>query len=78
MLTDQERAIIYAFTSAYAPSALSMFLKIPYLDAKRIYVDQETGHRFTGEELCYAGLALRFPQGDFPALKIVLQPEPAT
>ncbi len=77
MMTDQQRdqAIIYAFTTAYDAANLSMLLKIPYLDSERVYVDQDTGCRFTGEELCCAGLAFRFPQGDFPAVKFVLQAE---
>lgn len=78
MLTDHERkqAIICAFAAAYDTACLSAFLKIPYLNPKRIYVDQETGRRFTGEELRYAGLAIRFSQGDFPAVKIALQADP--
>ena len=77
MLTslERERAVIYAFTAAYDTACLSVLLKIPYLDPKRTYVEQETGRRYTGEELHYAGLALRFSRGDFPALKIVLQAE---
>lgn len=64
------------FAAAYDTACLSVLLKTPYLDPKRTHVNQETGRRFTGEELRYAGLALRFPQGDFPVLKIVLQAEP--
>lgn len=77
MLTDRQReqAIIYAFTAAYDVANLSILLKIPYLDSGRVYVNQSTGSCFTGEELCCAGLAFRFPQGDFPAVKFVLQAE---
>lgn len=77
MLTDwnREKAILYAFAASYDVSSLSAVLKIPYLDQKKLYVERNTGRRFSGEELRYAGLAVRFPQGDFPAIKIVLQAE---
>ena len=77
MLTDRKRkqTVIYAFVSTYNTAGLCMLLKIPYLNPKRIYVDVETGQRFSGEELRYAGLALRFPQGDFPVVEITLRAE---
>ena len=78
MLTDQkrEKAILYAFAASYNVSCLSMVLKIPYLDQKKLYTEQNTGRQFSGEELRCAGLAVQFSQGDFPAVKIVLQAEP--
>lgn len=78
MLTDQrrEKAILYAFAASYNVSCLSMVLKIPYLDQKKLYTEQNTGRQFSGEELRCAGLAVQFSQGDFPAVKIVLQTEP--
>ena len=78
MLTDQERsrAIVYAFAAAYDTASLFALLKIPYLDMRRIYQEQSTGRRFTGKELCSAGFAFRFPQGDFLAVKFVLKSEP--
>lgn len=50
-------------------------LKIPYLDADKIYMEENSGRRFTGEELIHAGLSIKPVSGDFPVVELNLTAE---
>lgn len=69
---EKTHAVIYYFIREHDVSALSYFLKIPYVDAQKDYVEKDTGRCFTGEELIYAGMAVHPLQGDFPVIRIEL------
>lgn len=69
---EKTHAVIYYFLRENDVSALSYFLKIPYVDAQKDYVEKDTGRCFTGEELIYAGIAVHPVQGDFPVIRLEL------
>ncbi len=77
MIMDQnkEQAVIYYFIREYDTAALSYLLKIPYLDADKIYMEENSGRRFTGEELIHAGLSIKPVSGDFPVVELNLTAE---
>ena len=74
MFTDQQKsqAVIYYFIREYNPAILSYLLKIPYLDAGKIYIEKNSGRRFTGNELIHAGLTIKPVPGDYPAIELEL------
>lgn len=69
---EKTRVIIYYFIREYTVSALSYYLKIPYLDPQKNYEEKNTGRCFTGEELQYAGIAVPPTNGDFPVIRLEL------
>lgn len=77
MIIDQnkDRAVIYYFIREYDTAALSYLLRIPYLDADKIYMEETSGRRFTGEELIHAGLTINPVPGDFPVVEVYLTAE---
>lgn len=73
---EKTSAIIYFYTNSFDVCELSFLLKIPYLNPQYIYHEESSDKYYNGEELAYAGLAIKLKQGDYPAIQISLKALP--
>lgn len=62
---DKTEALVTCVQVLALPNTHSKKIRIPGLRPEGVYVEEETGERFTGEELAYCGFLIKEMSGDF-------------